>query len=145
MQFAYLGHIIRDLAEDIKSTMTRVCITHEDMHIHDVSPEILRSEALNGQASLATSSLIKDILQRARRYLERGRAYITQIQDFLEIDSRFILELIITIYEQVIAKIESMDYDPMSKKHYLSRGEKTKLVKSVAFQNGFLLPDWFKN
>jgi phytoene synthase len=142
--FAYLGHIIRDLAEDIKSTV-RLCITREDMNMHNVSLEILKKDVLKNQASLATSGLVIDILQRARRYLLRGQAYVSQIKDFLENDSRFILELIITIYEQVIVKIESTDYDPMSKKHYLSRAEKTKIVKSVAFQNGFLLPSWFEN
>jgi len=139
--FAYLGHIIRDLAEDIKSTMTRLCITHEDMNIHDVSPEILRREALKGQASLATSSLVIDILQRARRYLLRGRVYVAQVHDYLENDGRFILKLIISIYEQVIAKIESTGYDPMSNRHYLSKREKVSIVKSVAFQTGFRLPN----
>lgn len=143
--FAYLGHIIRDLSKDIKSEATRLCITREDMNEHDVSPEILRKEALKCKASPATNGLVIEILQRARRYLLRGRAYVNQIQDILEDDSRFILELIITIYEQVIAKIESTGYDPMSKKHFLSKREKNKIVKSVAFQNGFLVPNWFEN
>ena len=142
--FAYLGHIIRDLAEDVKSAV-KLCITREDMNLHDVSLAMLGKEALKGQASLATNSLVKDILQRARRYLLRGRAYVAQVYDYLEYDSRFILESIISIYEKAIEKIESTGYDPMSKKHLLSRREKTKIVKSVAFQNGFPLPIWFEN
>lgn len=137
--FAYLGHIIRDLAEDVKSAV-RICITREDMNMHDLSLEILKKESLKNQSSLATNGLVIDILQRARRYLSRGRVYVTQVQDYLENDCRFILELIITVYEKVIEKIESTGYDPMSQKHLLSRREKTQIVKSVAFQNGFLLP-----
>jgi phytoene synthase len=142
--FAYLGHMMRDLAEDVKSAV-RVCITQEDMNTHNVSPDKLKREALECKASPETNSMVLDILQRARRNLLRGRAYVTQLQDFLENDSRFILELIITIYEQIIAKIELANYDPMSNKHYLSRMEKIKIVKSVAFKNGFLLPGWFDN
>jgi phytoene/squalene synthetase len=143
--FAYLGHIIRDLSEDINNAVTRLCITREDMNVHDVSPDILKREAMRGQAGLATSGLVIDILQRARRYLLRGRAYVAQVSDFLESDGRFILELIISIYEQVITKIESTGYDPMTKQHYLSTGEKTKIVHSVAVHTGFSLPNWIVN
>jgi phytoene/squalene synthetase len=45
--FAYLGHIIRDLAEEITHTATRLCIAREDMIAHGVNSEKLRSEALN--------------------------------------------------------------------------------------------------
>jgi phytoene synthase len=143
--FAYLGHILRDLAEDIKSTVARLCITREDMNAHDVSPEILRMDAVKKQASSATNGLVIDLSQRARRYLSRGRAYLSQLQEILDNDSRLILELIITMYECIIDKIESTGYDPMSNKHYLSRGEKTMIVKLVALQNGYRLPNWFEN
>jgi phytoene synthase len=142
--FAYLGHIVRDLAEDVKSA-ARLCITREDMNMYDLSLEILKKDVLKNQSSLATNGLVIEILQRARRYLSRGRVYVAHVQDYLENDCRFILELIISIYEKVIEKIESTGYDPMSKKHFLSKREKTKIVKGVAFQNGFLLPFWFEN
>ena len=140
--FAYLGHIIRDLAEDIKNAATRLCITHEDMVAHGVSPETLKSDALRRQASPATSGLVADILQRAQRYLLQGRALTLQIQDFIESDGRFILELIITMYEHVIAKIESAGCDPMVKRYYLTKKEKAHIVQSVAVHTGFSLPNW---
>jgi len=142
--FAYLGHIIRDLSDDLNST-ARLCITREDMNAHDVRLEILRMEAVKKQASPATIGLIIDLLQRARRHLLRSRAYVSQIHEILDNDGRFILELIITMYERIIDKIESTGYDPLVKQHYLSRGEKTKIVKSVALKNGFLLPIRFEN
>lgn len=138
--FAYLGHIIRDLAEDITSTVTRLCITLEDLNLHDVSPEILKRDALQKQASLPTNGLVIDLLQRARRYLSRGRTYVSKGQDLLDNDGRFILELIITMYEKIIDKIESVDYDPMRKKHFLTSIEKINIVQSVAFRTGFPLP-----
>jgi len=143
--FAYLGHIIRDLAEDIKHAATRLCITREDMVTHGISPETLRSDMLKGQASPATCGLVLDLLQRARKYLLQGRALTLQIQDFIESDSRFILELIITMYEHIIAKIESTGFDPMLNQHHLSRKEKANIVHSVAAHTGFSLPNWGVN
>lgn len=138
--FAYLAHIIRDLAEDIKN-VKRLCITREDMVEHRLSPERLRIEVLRNQASPETCSLVIEILQRARNYLLKGKALTLQIQDFLDLDCRFILELIIRMYEQIIAKIEFSGFDPMGKRHYLTRKEKTNIVHSVAVQTGFKLPN----
>ena len=67
------------------------------MNVHDVTPETLKTDALKNQASLATNGLVIDLLQRARRYLLRGKAYVAQVQDLLESDGHFILELIITM------------------------------------------------
>jgi phytoene/squalene synthetase len=139
--FAYLGHIIRDLAADIKHVATRLCITREDMETHGVNPETLRKEALRCHASPATRNLVIDILQRARRHLSKGRALASQMQDFLDTDCRFILELIITIYERVVSKIESTGYNPMAKHHYLTWKEKAEVIHRVAARTGFSLPD----
>jgi phytoene synthase len=140
--FAYLGHIVRDLADDIRHVATRLCITHEDMLAHGVSMETLRSDALRRKASLETRSLVLDLLERARKYLYQGRALTMQIQNFIEKDGRFILELIITIYERIIANIESTGCDPMVKRHHLTRKEKAAIVQSVAVQTDFSLPNW---
>ncbi|UCG67228.1 MAG: squalene/phytoene synthase family protein [Deltaproteobacteria bacterium] len=139
--FAYLGHIIRDLAEDITRPATRLCLAREDMLAHGVSPEILRSEALNRRASPATRRLVGELLQRARWHLAQGRALAVPIHGFLDCDSRFILELIITMYEHIIAKIESTGCDPMEKRHHLTRREQAEIIHQVAARTGFLLPD----
>ena len=140
--FAYLGHIIRDLAEDIKYTTARLCITREDMVQHDITLEKLRNEVFMQEASSSTRNLVIEIIQRARNYLLKGRTLTLQMQDFLELDCRFILELIIRMYEGIVAKIESTDFNPMGKRHYLITKEKINLVHSVATDTGFSLPKW---
>jgi len=137
--FAYLGHIFRDLASDITCTETRLCIAREDMLAHDVSPEMLRSEAFNHRASRATRNLVEELLQRARHHLAQGRALAAPLKGFLESDSQFILELIITMYEDIIAKIESTECDPLTKQHHLTRLETTRIVQQVAARTGFPL------
>ncbi len=140
--FAYLGHIIRDLASDITSTTTRLCISREDMLAYGVNPEILRSEALNLRASRATRHLVGELLRRARQHLAQGRALAASTHSFLESDSQFILELIITMYEHIIEKIELTGCDPMAKRHHLTRLEKAKIVQQVAARTGFSLSNW---
>lgn len=135
--FAYLGHIIRDLATDIMETETRLCLTREDMLSHNVSKEMLKNEALNQKASKATRGLVKEMLHRARWHLAQGRALIKPIHYLLERDSKFILELVIAMYEQVILKIESNNYDPMTKRHHLTRQDKARILSQVAARLGF--------
>lgn len=135
--FAYLGHIIRDLASDATSMTTRLCIAREDMSAHGVDPEMLRNEAMNHRASQATRCLVADLLQRARGYLARGRALAEPAYGSIEHDSRFILELIITMYEQIIEKIESGGCDPMAAQHHLTEPEKDEIVRQVAARTGF--------
>ena len=136
--FAYLGHIIRDLALDVTSMTTRLCIAREDMLAHGVSPEMLRNEALNRRASHATRRLVSDLLQRARHHLVQGRVIAQPAYGYISRDSHFILELIITMYEHVIEKIESIGCDPMSERHHLTPQERARIVQQVATRVGFL-------
>ncbi len=135
--FAYLAHIVRDLATDITHGQTRLCLTREDMLLHGVSLEMLRSEALSLRASPATRCLVEELLRRARWHLAQGQARAVPLNGFLHDDGRFILELIIKIYEHVIAKIESNGCDPMTKRHYLTPMEQARIAQQVASRTGF--------
>lgn len=138
--FAYLGHIIRDLASDVTSTATRLCIAREDMLAHGVRPETLVEEASNRRASAGTRRLVGELLQRARQHLARGRALAEPAYDEIEPDGRFILELIVTMYETILEKIERAGCDPMATRHHLTRREKAALARRVAADTGFSLP-----
>lgn len=140
--FAYLGHIVRDLATDIARRETRLCLSREDMLWHGVSPEMLKGEALNRRAGFATRCLVEELLRRARWHLAQGRALVAPIYGFLDSESRFILELIITMYEHIIAKIESNACDPMTGQHLLRRSEQAEIVHQVADRTGFSLHNW---
>lgn len=138
--FAYLGHIVRDLAADLTCTGTRLCIAGEDMVAHGVSLEMLRSEAVDGRASPATRRLAGELLHRARWHLARGRSLTAPVLGLLDKDSRFILELIITMYERIVAKIEATGFDPMTRRHHLTRRDQAETVREVAARTSFRLP-----
>ncbi len=138
--FAYLGHIIRDLADDVRNGNTRICLTREDMSFHGVGLENLKNDANNRKATPPTRSLTADMLHRAREYFKIGRVHALKLMESFESDSRFILELIISIYENIILKIELTGYDPMTDRHYLTKKDKADIVNAVAMRTGFQFP-----
>ncbi len=136
--FAYLAHVARDLAADLVTGEEGLLyLTREDMEKFGVTERSLLSDVAEGQASLPTRALIAALLQRARRRLARGREYLEDLAAELEIDCRFILELIVTMYERIVDKIESCDFDPMSGRHTLSAEEKELTAREVAALVGF--------
>ncbi|MFG1691451.1 phytoene/squalene synthase family protein [Gemmatimonadota bacterium] len=131
--FAYLGHIVRDLAEDLGTGREGLLyFAHEDMEAHGVTERMLFEDLARRRASPETRALVADLSGRAREHLGRGRGLLGGADSWLEQDCLFILELIITIYERVIDKIESCSFDPLAGQHRLSGEEKRQVIQEVA-------------
>jgi phytoene/squalene synthetase len=136
--FAYLSHIVRDLAEDLRTGEDGLLyLVDEDMRAHGISMEVLLAEAVRGRAGRETRSLVAELLTRARFHLQQGRTLAARVLDRLDEDCRFILDLIITIYERAIDKIEACSCDPMTGRHRLTGSEKESIVREVARRTGF--------
>lgn len=136
--FAYLGHIVRDLPEDLRTGQNGlIYIAREDMARHGVSEKLLFSDLERGRASTATRLLVAELLSRARQFLSEGRASMTCLSGQLDEDCGFILDLIIAVYLRVIEKIEACSYDPMSDAHRLTVDEKRDILNQVADRRGF--------
>jgi phytoene synthase len=116
--FAYLGHIVRDLAADL-GTGTRglLYFSYEDLKKHDLTEAQLFADLAHGEASPATRSLVAELLRRARNYLDEGRNAMAPLRGTIEYDCAFILELIVTLYQSVIERIESCGCDPLTDEH----------------------------
>lgn len=131
--FAYLAHIVRDLAEDLQTgARGRLYVTSEDMILHGVTYGGLTRDLKKKRASRATRALVADLLGRARHHLGEGRTTAAALQEKLEKDCAFILELIITMYERVILKIEACGHDPLAGRHRLTAAEKQGVALDVA-------------
>jgi phytoene synthase len=139
--FAYLGHIVRDLGEDLSTGKEGLLyFAREDMEANGVTERRLFSDLSRRKASVETRNLIRDLLKRAKEHLSQGRGLMEGSESWLEPDCRFILELIVTMYEEVIDKIESCGFDPFAGRHRLSRAEKERIVRGVAARTGFVGP-----
>lgn len=138
--FAYLGHVLRDVAEDLRiGDGGLVYFSREDMEACGVTDEGLFSDLERGRASETTRSLVAELSLRARRFLAAGRASMTPLSGQLEKDCAFILELIVTMYERVIDKIEASGHDPMGRAHRLTPHEKQTILSEVAGRIGYRL------
>jgi phytoene synthase len=105
-RFAYLGHIARDLAEDLQlGESGLVYVPLEEMSTHGVTEERLFSDLRRGRASRETKLLISELVRRARDHLVEGRSLLSPLRGGLEEDRELILALIITTYECVLDKI----------------------------------------
>jgi phytoene/squalene synthetase len=136
--FAYLGHILRDMAEDLATGEEGlVYLAAEDMRLHDVDEALMRRDLARTEASPALRALVRDLGQRAEEFLATGRQLCLPLADQLQPDCAYILELIVTIYEEVLAKIASHGHDPMTEQHRLSMDEKLTIAAAVSERTGF--------
>ncbi len=138
--FAYLGHILRDLACDISSGERGLFyLTGEDMDTHGVSRESLITDLESGTSSPGLQSLVRDLVERAWMSGKNGRAGLQVLEGQLDSDCAFILEMIIRIYERVLDKIASCSCDVMTDRHKLTDLEKIQIAAETAESMGLTL------
>jgi phytoene/squalene synthetase len=136
-RFAYLGHILRDLAADLATGDEGLLyLARDDMDAHGVSEETLFADLARKEASPPLRGLVADLVARARGFLEEGRRLMRALEGKLTPDCAFILELIVTIYREVIDRIEACGCDPLSGGHQLSTGDKKRIAFRLATRSG---------
>lgn len=138
--FAYLGHIVRDLAVDLLNPDAMLMyFTDDDMRHHGVSPSTLCADLARHRASPPTRRLVREILKRAHGHLAEGRRLMRPVEASLSHDCRFILELIITLYECLVMKLVACGYDPLSDRHWLTLDDQREITREVADRTGYTL------
>jgi phytoene synthase len=136
--FAYLAHIVRDLAQDLQAgDRGLLYVTTEDLTAHGLIEESLRSDAESGHAGPEVRALVKTLVERAREAMDSGRARMAVLDGRLGPDRSFILELVVRIYEAVLDKVESCSFEVMAGSHRLTDFEKEQIVAKVAHSRGF--------
>ncbi len=136
--FAYLGHILRDLAADL-ATGDRglLYVAADDLARHGVSEAMLFEDLSRQRARHSVRQLVSDLIVRARHHVAEGRRLMQPVMGHLTPDCAYILELIVTIYERVILKLEAQEFDPMGDRHLLTLDEKQHIAADVARRVGY--------
>ncbi len=136
--FAYLAHILRDLAEDLAATAEGlVYLATEDLLAFGLDEAALREDLAAGRARPALHALVAELVARSRSHLEAGRALLEPLAGRLSPDCAFILELIVTLYDRILGRIEAADHDPMRGAHQLTLEQKHEIAAEVAARTGF--------
>ncbi len=128
-RFAYLGHIVRDLAEDLLlGESGLIYVPLDAMSAFGVTEKVLVSDLHRGRASRNTRMLVSELVKRSRDYLAEGQLLLDPLRGRLGDDCELILALIIATYERVLDKIQSCDFDVMGSRHRLTVSEKEALL-----------------
>lgn len=136
--FAYLAHILRDLAEDLqRGDNGLIYVCGEDMIAYGVTEPLLFGDAERGLSSRATRRLVAELVARARTFLTSGRSLMLCLPGRLDRDCEFVLDLIVTVYERVLDKIEARSFELMGTGHRLTPKEKEAIAREVSDRVGF--------
>jgi len=137
-RFAYLGHVLRDLARDLFAVPEpQLYLAADDMAAFGVSEQSLAAEATARRAGPRTRALVGELVRRARGELARGQEHMHALDGQLESDCAFVLEFIVTLYERILEKIQRCGNDPFTGRHQLTPSEKTAIGRRVALHLNF--------
>jgi phytoene/squalene synthetase len=128
-RFAYLGHILRDLAEDTRLGLSY--LADEDLTRHRLTHQLLRADADRGRSSAELRALVREIAARAKSELRLATALLVPHWRTLAPDCARILRLIVRIYERVLERIELREGEVMDGAHLLTALERQELVAAA--------------
>jgi phytoene/squalene synthetase len=132
-RFAYIAHILRDLAEDLLTGDSGLFyLANDDLDRYGLSEAELRLEATEETQGEATTALVRELAGRARACLAEGRSHLLALEGKLPTDRAVILELIVRIYEEVLERISAVGYDVMTGRHRLTSADKVRIAIVVA-------------
>ena len=136
--FAYLAHILRDLAEDLEATAQGlIYVSLEDLAAFGLGEAALREDHGRRAARPELRALCAELVGRSRHHLEAGRALLAPLAGRTSADCAFILDLIVTLYDHILQRIEAADCDPMRGEHHLTLEQKQEIARAVAARAGF--------
>jgi phytoene synthase len=136
--FAYLAHILRDVAQDMRvGKEGLVYLSQEDLRRHELTEDILRSIIQQGQPDARWAALVQDLCSRARAMETRGVALVDAQMSRMTTDCAFILSLIITVYSELLRRIEAQPDDVLRGDPMMSSSEKGVLAAAAARRTGY--------
>jgi len=138
--FAYLAHILRDVARDIRvGEAGLIYLSLEDLRRHDLSDDALRDLIERGASDDRWTALVKDLCARAHAMEARGVPMAESQYARIPPDCAFILCLIITVYSALLRRIESAPGSVLRGEPMMSPSEKAVLAAAAARRTGYPL------
>jgi phytoene synthase len=139
--FAYLAHILRDVKEDMAVGDTGlVYLSRRDLADHGLDEAALRSMLKAGVGDDRWSALVKTLGARARAMEEKGAAMAQDRFPLMDRDCAFILCLIITVYNELLRRIELHPDQVLRGEPMMGSQERAVLAAAVARKTDYPLP-----
>jgi phytoene/squalene synthetase len=138
--FAYLAHILRDVAEDMRVGATGlVYLSLADMQAHGLDEHEVRTMIERGDGDARWRALVRRIGQRAHVMKQKGIALAHAQYARMAPDCAFVLDLIISVYQELLARIEACPDAVLRAEPMLSHQDKAVLAGASARRTGYPL------
>jgi phytoene synthase len=117
-----LTNILRDVAEDAERK--RVYLPLEDMESFGVSVDALLARQAGAPPIDSERALLREIAWRAENYYGSADALLPLIDR----ESRPALQVLVSIYHQLLKRIERARYDVFSERHSVPKAQKLSIL-----------------
>jgi phytoene synthase len=122
--FCYLTHILRDISCDLElGERGLIYLPIEDLNRLSISENDLWNFKRTKSINANFQQLMEYQIKRARKFEKKGKAIISELVEFIDSDCLFILNLLVSLYEETMEKIESVAYNVFNGKHELNSAE----------------------
>jgi phytoene synthase len=122
--FCYLTHILRDVSCDLElEDSGLIYLPMEDLHRFSVSEKELWNFKSTKTINTKFQQLMEYQIRRARKFGNKGKTMMNELFEYLDSDCRFILKLLVSLYEKTMDKIEDAAYNVFNGKHELNSFE----------------------
>ena len=131
--FAYLAHILRDVRQDAMVGQSGlVYLSDSDLRLHGLDRNELRKLATAAEGDSRWAALVHDLCARAREMERRGAALAEAHYDAMRRDCAFILCLIISLYQELLERIDRSPERVFLPEPLISNHEKSLLALDCA-------------
>lgn len=122
--FCYLTHILRDVSIDLElSEDGLIYLPLEDLDNFSISENDLWNFKNSKSINANFKRLMMHQIQRAGKFRETGRAILDTFFKKLEPDCKFIMSLLVSLYERSMDKIVKVGYNIFNGEHKLDDTE----------------------
>lgn len=136
--FAYIAHILRDLKADLSSgKQGRIYIAISDLTEAGLSEAEFCSMVRSGRGDERWSSLVNILCRRAHSFEEQGVRMARARFRAMDPDCRFILALIIRVYQSLLQRIEANPQAILAGEIIQNESDRRALTYEVAAEFGF--------
>lgn len=127
-----LTNILRDVAED--AARNRVYLPLEDLKAHGVTVEMLVGRATGAPPSAPERALFAAIAERAEKYYRSA----DELLPLIDRESRPALRVLVTIYHELLKRIEQANYDVYSERASVPTAQKLGILARGMMRMGLL-------
>lgn len=126
-----LTNILRDVAEDAERN--RIYLPLEDLAAHSVSVDQLLHHSKN-RPTVEERLLLKSIASRAESYYQSAQ----QLLPLIDAESRPALKVLVSIYHQLLKRIERANYDVFSERASVPTVQKLAILSAGLTRMGLM-------